>query len=390
MRPPILAAVVAGCLTAGFAVGWSLRALGPTAALGNGFAERALETLAVADPLDRSFRWAALLEQAPADALPALRDAIARAPLDVGDSEVVSFAMWWARSDPSAALEWTSAEWRAQSSLVVGSIFRVWAHGDPEAAFAYIGNVAEFHNNAAIDATIVGWQESGKPGLLERVAALPAGVFRQRLGESLARRLVLALGTEGAMSRIEALTDPGFREMMTMRIASAAAEQGDTTAIAAWAAPRVTSGAELPSGIPRRIGTRWILRDPKSALAWLASLPAGGDRDDGVTESFRDWMRFAPGAAAQWIQNAELERWSEPAFAIYARRIGKQDPETALALVARFTDEELRNRTTTVIARQWVARDPKSAAAWLARADIPADVRARASGEPRAGAGPQD
>src|SRR5262249_35295283 len=162
-------------------------------------------------PLDRGFRWSALLEAAPPDALPGLRDAIASAPLDVGDPEVVTFAMWWARFDPRAALEWTRTEWRAQSSLVVGSVFRIWAHSDPEAAFAFIGQVPEFHNNAAIDATIVGWHESGKPGLLERVASQADGVFRQRLAESLARRLVLALGTEGALHQTEAIADPEFR-----------------------------------------------------------------------------------------------------------------------------------------------------------------------------------
>src|SRR5439155_16070448 len=134
---------------------------------------QAREILAASDPLDRSFRWAALLEQAPPEDLPALRDAVARAPLDVGDPEVVAFAMWWARFDPKAALDWTHAEWRAESRLVVASAFRVWAHKEPAVAFAQIAKIPEFHQDAAIDATIVGWHESGKPGLVEHVQAIP-------------------------------------------------------------------------------------------------------------------------------------------------------------------------------------------------------------------------
>ena len=107
-------------------------------------------------------------------------------------------------------------------------------------------------------------------------------------------------------------------------------------------------------------------------------------------ESFRDWMRFAPGAALLWIQNGKLERWSEPAFSIYARTMGKQDPEKALELVARFSDDELRERITIVIARGWAIRDPKAAANWLARADIPAEVRARASAPLATGERPRD
>jgi len=375
--------VAAGCLLAGLGIGSALRLpAGHTAADPlpiERAAEQARETLAVVDPLDRSVRWAALLQRAGADALPPLRDAIAAAPLDVGDREVVAFAMWWARFEPKAALEWTSTEWRAQSRLVVGAIFRVWAHVDPKLAFSHIAQVPEFHHDAALDAVIAGWHESGKPGLVEHAQSLPDDAFRQRVGEKLARRLVLALGAERATRWLETLQEPAFREAMTMRVASAATEQGDAAAIAAWVAPRVTSGEQRPSGFPRRIGTRWILRDPEAALAWLASLPAGIDRDDGVMESYRDWMRYAPGAALVWIQHAELERWSEPAFSIYARTMAKENPKEGLELVARFSDEALRNRLTTVIARAWVAKDPEAATAWLAKADIPADVRSRVS-----------
>jgi hypothetical protein len=373
-------------LLAGLALGTALRLPTP-AALGIP-AERAgdlaREVLATSDPLERSIRWGALLERSGSDAVQPLHETIAASPLDIGDLEVISFAMWWARFDPNAALAWTSAEWRAQSNFAIGQIFRMWAHADPEAAFKAIGQVPELRQDAALDAVVTGWHESGKPGLVEYVQSIPADAIRQRAGESLARHLVLALGTEAAMRWLETVGDPSFRQTMSMRIASAAAAQGDAAAAATWATPQVSAGKAHLSGFPRRIGTRWILRDPPAALAWLASLPAGNDRNDGVAESFRDWLRYTPGAALQWIQNAELEPWSEPAFSIYALRLAGDDPKQGLDLASRFSDADLRNRTIVVIARAWATQDAKAAQAWLAQADLPADVRQRASAQVRA------
>jgi hypothetical protein len=384
MQRGAVSILAAGCLLLGFGAGaWfaPLRERGSLSPERAGAEARAI--LADPDPLERSIRWGALLERAGTGAEPPLRDAIAASPLDVVDFEVIAFAMWWARFDPKAALAWTSTEWRAGANLVIGSVFRVWAHEDPKAAFAGINGIPEIRQDAAIDAVISGWQESGKPGLVEHVESLQSGPLRQRVGESLARRLVLALGTQEALHWLDSLTDPAFREMMTMRVASTATVQGDASVIAAWATPQVTTGRALPSGFPRRIATRWILRDSPAALAWLASLPPGSDRDDGVTESFRDWLRASPGAALHWVQTTELEPWSEPAFAIYARYLSRQKPKDALDLASRFSDPDLRHRTITVIARAWAAEDPKAAQEWLAQADLPADLKQRASMQQR-------
>jgi hypothetical protein len=386
MKTQTVRAFAVGCILAGFVLGCSR---GEETSRGPGAAptvDQAAEVLAISSPVDRLLSWAQILLSASQDDASSLRDAIANATLDVGDPELVSFALWWARFDPEAAIAWTSAEWRAQSRLVVGAVFRSWASNEPKEAWAYIPKVAEFYRDAAIDSTVVGWHGSGQPGLVESVQSLPDGTFRQKVSESLARRIVLALGTEGATRWLETLSDPGFRDGMTVRVMSSAAEQGDAAAITAWATAKVTTGDASPSGFPRRIGTRWILRNPQAALKWLASLPAGADRDDGVMESYRDWVRFAPAAATQWAENTPLERWSEPAFSVYARQIAKERPEEALALVKRFEDTDLRDRITIVIVRKWLAKDPQAANAWLAKAELAPDVRARAGQVARAGA----
>jgi hypothetical protein len=342
--------------------------------------EKAPEILAISDPFQRSIQWSALLGDAQPDTLPALRDAVAASPVDIGDPEVVAFAMWWAHFTPQDALAWTRTEWRAEPQSVIGAIFRVWGNGAPDAAFTAAEGIGEFYEQVAFDGVISGWHDSGKPGLVERVQSLTDDVKRQRITESLARRLVLGQGTEAALRWVETIQEPAFRQTMTMRITSTAATQGDAEKIAAWATPFVSSGPLGDvTGYPRRIGTRWILRDPPAALAWLKSLPEGRDRDDGVAESYRDWLSYAPGAALKWAQESPLEPWNEPAFAIYARALSNGNAKQALDLAMRFQNIDRRYLTVTVIARAWGTREEKAARDWLAQADLPPDVKQRAA-----------
>jgi hypothetical protein len=215
---------------------------------------------------------------------------------------------------------------------VISAVYRSWAHVDPETAFAEVKRLgAPVQRELAVDAVTLGWDESGHPGLLEYVRALEAGVERQRPAEVIARRRVATLGAEGAIAWLDSLPDDGFTFILRNRVASAAAET-DPAAAAAWAEPRIAA-AERPTGLPRRIGTRWVRSDGRAAMKWLASLPAGKDRNDGVAESFRDWMKIDPEDARAWaaerIAEEPLEAWSEPALSVHSRLISRAEPEAA-------------------------------------------------------------
>ena len=299
-------------------------------------AERAELVLAIADPVDRAYEMAALLQRATPEALPALREAVEAAPLDLGDPELVSFAMWWTEFAPIDAFGWVMQDWRATYVPVIEAVFEVNAYRQPETAFKMLGGVPERFRDGAIRGAMAGWQRAGSEGLLEHVEAIPDLAMRQKVSEILAQRLVLVHGAEGAMAIAEAIETPAFRSVLQKRIASAAAYQGEAATVASWATEAVTSGDERPSGLPRRIGTRWIRNDPEAAFAWLASLPAGKDRDDGVMESFRDWMMHDRAAASAWAESVERERWNEPALSIYLRQLGFEDPKKAITRLAQF------------------------------------------------------
>lgn len=328
--------------------------------------EQMRAALALAGPAERHEQVAALLRRSPPEALPGLREAFAEAPLDLGDPELVSFGMWWARFDGEGASDWAVSDWRTAHFPVVKNVFETWAHSDPELAYRRVYGVRDNLREAAMRGAIAGWQRSGQPGLVEAVQSIQDERSRQLVAEHLARRVVIERGIEGAIEWTDSIAERPFQRIMRQRVASAGTELGDAAAMAAWAGTGVTQGDERISGLPRRVGTRWVTRDPEAAFAWLASLPAGKDRDDGVMESYRDWLLHDREAARAWAEQQEIEPWNEPAFALFLRQVADDDPERALADVARFSNEAERNRHTLMLAQRWIDRDPEAAGAWLA------------------------
>ncbi|MGH8732295.1 MAG: hypothetical protein ACREVB_01270, partial [Burkholderiales bacterium] len=334
---------MAGCIL-GAAIGYaiaqpSFSALVSGSTSPDRAADQVRKALAETDPLSRTSKLADLLAGLGPGALPAVTAVFDAAPLNRGDVELALLGSWWGSFDPEAAWQWAKSDWRAAHTTVMTAIARAWAHRDPAAAIEHASGL-QFRGQArmAVAAAMAGWEESGKPGLLDYVQGVGDPVTQQKLAETLAERKVMELGAEPALTWAETLPHQ-FAAIMRPRVASAVAEM-EPKVVAAWAEPRIAAAASSdgrPTGLPRRIATRWVKYDPDAAMAWLASLPAGRDRDDGVTETIRTWARREPIRARLWIERQELETWNEPIFAYYARSIiGATEPQRALELVARF------------------------------------------------------
>lgn len=332
------------------------------------------KVLAIDDPLVRAAELGALLARLEPDALPAVREAFGDGPLDRGDTEVVLLATWWARFDPDGARDWTTRNWTAAHISVLAAILRTWAARDPKAAWVEAQRLrVPLQHEIASDAVIMGWRDADGAHLDEFVASLPEGEIQQRAAEAVARRQVIALGAQRALAWAEQLPDPKYKELMRPRVAGAAAF-ADPSVAAAWAKPKITDSPRA-SGLARRVATRWVRSDPEPAMAWLKSLPDGGDREDGVLEGYRDWLGTRRSEAIAWIERQPLEPWLEPAFALYARsELAFRDPKAALELAGRFSDQDRRDTTSTYIARGWLERDYAAADAWLKQSKLPAGV----------------
>ena len=334
-----------------------------------GVAARVRAELLEPDALARSEGLAALLQTLGPDDLEGVREGFQSIFLDLGATEQVLLAEWWAGFDPQGAFQWAHESWQAEHPAIVATILRAWARRDPSAAMAgaQVPNAdIQVQYTAAV---LAGWEESGKPGLLEWVKSRPRGHERQQAIDVIARRKVLREGAPAAFAWAEGLDDEDelFKLNVLRRVASAAA-QIDPGQAARWAETLV--GGEFGSGLPQRVGTRWARRDPEAALAWLSTLPPGQSRDDAVRETFRRWIRSDGEAATAWIEKTPFAPWLDPAASLMSRRLAGQDTPTALDWARRITDPELRSYSVAVVARVWATRDEPAARAWVDQSDL--------------------
>jgi hypothetical protein len=335
------------------------------------------EILMNPDVLERTAALSSVLSQLGPESLASVREAYDSVFMDLGELELLLLAEWWARFDPQAALDWSRTEWRAENIMVTYTILRAWGRQDPQAAMEQIpGASTPRRQREYMDAVLSGWEESPHPGLLEYVEGLGESQPRQFASYVIARRKMLRDGAEATFRWAEALPDDDrmFKLNLYRRIVSVGARV-DLPATLEWTLRQLEG--PYADGLPQRLGQRWAREDGRAALEWLESLPPGQNRDDGVREAFRTWMKLEPAGAEAFLQERGAVPWLDPAISIWAKQLSITEPETAVEWAIQLTEPELRNGTVTVAAREWLLIDEAAANAWLDAADLPPEVKQR-------------
>jgi hypothetical protein len=334
-----------------------------------GIARDLREVLLEPDALVRVSELGRLFQELGPEDLEDVRRAYDSAVLDLGDVDLVLLAEWWARFDPEGAYEWTGQDWRADEPAVILMVLRAWARSNPEKALSRAHAIASPQlRNVALDAALAGWDESGKPGLLEYVEAMQEPWDRQRMVYAIARRKVLRDGAEAAFRWAEDLPESS-RLYAFQRVAAAAAESEPRVA-AAFAERH--AGGDVGTGLYQRVGTRWAERDPEAAMRWLAGLPESPERTDAVGETYRGWLRRDPKGGRAWLEAQPPEPWLDAAISIHAKSLAVEDPRTGCEWALRIADENVRWPTAVVVARWWLLSEDEAAArAWIEQAEFP-------------------
>lgn len=334
------------------------------------------EALLLPDRVQRIQRVAELLNRLEPSALEPVRNAYDDVLFELGDAEIILLAEWWASFDPEAAFHWTRHNWESRVPSVVLGVVRAWARIDPLAAYATVGPFDSNERPLApyVVAIVQGWAESGQPGLDTFMAGL-SGSHLQRAHTTDTRRKVRQEGAEASIAWAEALPI-AVRPVVFQRLASAIAEI-DPIRAAAFAERHLEDHGVR--WLPRRVGTRWAKADPQAAMEWLSTLPAGTQRDDGVTATYRRWLRVDTPGAHAWIDGLptdEEQRWVEPAVALYAVSIALESPREAADLAnRRVLDPELKPGAVGNPVRYWLLMDEPAALSWLADSGLPEKIR---------------
>jgi hypothetical protein len=326
------------------------------------------DVLLLPDPILRMERLASLLGRLDASSLEQVREAYRGVVFERGDLELVLFAEWWARFDPEGAFDWTRHRWETSLPWVSTAVVRAWARIDPQAAYRAAGPLTGEDQPFAPDVTavVIGWAESGKPGLDEFIARLPAG-HQARATTVALRRRIRRDGPEASIAWAEsAPLEAKLR--IYQRMASGLAESYPQ---AATAFAEKHMNGDFGKRLPRRVATRWAKSNPVAAMEWLSTIAPGQNRDDAVTETYRRWLGRDPTRAKAWLEEnvrASDQRWLEPAMSLYAHEISLDAPAEAAAWAQEMVhDPELRVAAIANPVRSWLLQDEAAARDWVAR-----------------------
>jgi len=317
-----------------------------------------------------------LLQETPSGSLEDVLAGFESATLDHGDIELALLGGWWARFDPEAAFKFAHRRWRMDHPRVVSGIVRAWARQDPQGAYTFgfgretLGGSPIFRNEL-VDAVIVGWTESGKPGVLAFAAAMEDINDRQRALRSVAR---IYLAREGPEATLEwASQVPGISESVRRNLVQSAVSvsaRQDPRLAAQWLDRFDLEGFE-EAGLHGRIAVGWVQIEPEAALAWTASLEPGWDRDDAVRRAATQWWDDAPAAAAEWTRSQTPAPWLDSALGVYVRRSvisnGYRLDWSALLndSTLAISDEDTRWGMVAWVLQRWLIVDEPGAQSWL-------------------------
>ncbi len=123
----------------------------------------------------------------------------------------------------------------------------------------------------------------------------------------------------------------------------------------------------MPAGDPRNqaeytIVSMWSAKDPSSAAKWVATLPPNEQTATASTIA-SNWMDTNWPDASRWIATLTGDVRDE-AVATAVHREGATQSES-LALALSIGNEEMRNKATEEVIRNWAATEPEAAERWI-------------------------
>jgi hypothetical protein len=323
--------------------------------------------------LERAADFAQLLRELGPESLGEAQAAFEALPVDVGELPSALFAAWWAQFEPAAAFAWVRDR-RPFSKLTHSMTVRTWARDDPRAAAQAISDIAGTDLRIAILRNLAfGWAESGTPGLDEYLRELANPGEQQMAAEAYARWLVEHEGPQAAIDWAEGIpTDE--RDMKSHAVSRTGKEVARVDPLLAAAFAEKHAGEEYGWSVYRFVGRTWAARDGRAAMEWLATLPAGKDRDKGVEITYRSWLGNDREGALAWMRTKFQEPWLEPARIYFAAAVSYDSYPEGLAAAATISDQGSRESAMVVFLRRWVAEDESAAREWMTQAGTPQEL----------------
>jgi hypothetical protein len=285
----------------------------------------------------------------------------------------------WAESQPWEALRFASEELPDQYRLATSEgVLSAWAARDPEAVINW--NRKDFGGMAPPPV-----RESLLAVMYKSIASrdLPKAFrhldhVRSTNERAQALRGILEIvqtpqDRERILTLAEGLKDEDLRTQTRRAVVETWARH-EPEAAAAWV--ETSEPAWERTRLMDTLGLTWMQNDPAAAAAWWISHEPGRDT---MVKIINVWSQKDPFGAGDWLNTQPAGPQSDAARVTYARQVAAKRgaEERALEWAATVSDPSMREDAIDHIFRQWTARDPAAATAFLESSGWPAERLAR-------------
>ncbi len=334
------------------------------------------EMLQHPDALERATRVARFLRDAEPDDLEDLRYAFETAALDAGDIEYALFGHWWARFDPEAAYEFADSQIRMEQPRVVSEILRTWARIDPQGlvesrVIERSGLLMPGFGPGLYDPAVVGWFQSGEPGLSDFILAIQDSEARAIALKAWVRMRVLR---DGDVTTLEWTQSAPYHASIKRQLLAGAlsiiAHQNPKLAIQ-WLDKAEADGIDVGTFMAR-VANAWAHHEPRAALDWVLSFSDGPERFRAIRRVAQKWTRRDPQGMLEWVAK-HAETGDRVALATIARRgiqafveqndyrVDWPDLMTRASILGKTNERDIVMKW---VLQRWYVADPADARAW--------------------------
>ena len=307
---------------------------------------------------------------------------------NIGGTEIELLTHYWAIHDPRAASTWAVEKSpRAYRRAALFATFPVWAKAEPfaalDAAKAWTTSHPDSSEALAI-ALIRGWYAAGDPPeLREFIRSLGVTFNRQRAISAYTRVKLRAEGPDAVMRWAETVSDESAKyKLGVYRQVAFALAPYDIDAALAWC----TAHCDGPYGSSMRtmIVRGWMQTDPVTALAWIAEQPLDHEYPTVLGDTFTSWLKFDREPAMAWMADQvadEPPKSLASAYSSYSIALAQDyGPAEGIPFAELIEDEQHREITLVILAKEWLKRDQSACEAWLEQSNLSEDARRRVRG----------
>ena len=336
------------------------------------------EALRHPDVLERTIAVSRFFQTAKPEQLDDIQHEFRIAPLDRGDVEYALFGAWWARFDPIAAFFHADNDLRMEQPRVITEVLRTWAFMDPQGLVK-----AEAYGQALVsksgfrsemfDSIVVGWYESGEPGLDDFIFNQADSEARQIGLKAWVRMKVIHEGAEAALQWTQDVDYHKDTKRLLLAAALSVVAHEDPQLCVEWIGKAEELGIDIRTFVPR-IANVWGHHDPEAALDWVMEYPDSTERFRAIQRVARKWRQKDPVRMQQWLMEKESS--------IDPKSIGLLRYQTYNAVVEDagyapdwvgllerampLSETERGPQIKLWVLQRWTYVDPDAANAWIA------------------------